>query len=259
MSSETLAIIATSAPSYERTKSSHSIPLATTSYSLLTQSPRLATEPNGTASTTPLPDTIHPQTDEVSRPSTEVLSSFTRSIVLSTNKATSTASPRTDPTSDDYTPTSSLMHMTSLSTVTQTLLPQNTRSALSQSYNSTGVPVETSRFTILSSSRAETLSSSNSLVSSPSLTLLSFNGPVVTYSNTTSWLSLKSSSAEIVSSSSIATSPQEYVRFGISVPQNQSLNNRFRIQLQEDILTVYQNGSAASSGENITLHVSLCF
>ena len=79
---------------------------------------------------------------------------------------------------------------------------------------------------------------------------------------TSSYVSLSSlqkpSTSELVTTSSVVSIPSRiFVRFGISVPLNQSVNNaNFTKALKEGILMAYRNGSLGTSPGNVSISVS---
>lgn len=65
------------------------------------------------------------------------------------------------------------------------------------------------------------------------------------------------SAVDATSSSAFSTSVAIFVRFGISVPRNQSVNDPdFKQSLEDGILLAYQNGSINSSSGNVNISVS---
>lgn len=65
------------------------------------------------------------------------------------------------------------------------------------------------------------------------------------------------SAVDATSSSAFSTSVAIFLRFGISVPRNQSVNDPdFKPSLEEGIRLAYQNGSIDSSSGNVSIIVS---
>ena len=136
---------------------------------------------------------------------------------------------------------------------------KNVSETSSSTLFSSGVPVVTSSFVVLSSSPRPTLSSANvsrtgSLQTHPSSAILA----VTSSSTMTLSYSLRPSSPGLVISSSvIAIPPGIYIRFGISVPLNQSVKDAsFKQQLEKGIFLAYKNGSAGGLLGNVSVMVS---
>ena len=145
-------------------------------------------------------------------------------------------------------------------------VPTANVTAASYSGSSSSIPVVNASFAVLSNSQRSVLSSTNVPATTPfnsasdSIQILP-SGSVSVVSSSYVVLSLSSTPSSLgssaVSSSVVAILPGIYVRFGINVPKNQSLNDgSFENQLREGIFSIYQNGSLDSSSRNVSIHVS---
>ena len=171
---------------------------------------------------------------------------------------TSLNSLQTGRSSNFYVGSSSFMLL--LSSTGPTLPPQNTRSsALLRSHTPSGVPVATSIILTLLPSTRPTLPSVNTSVSDSMQIPLSCDVSVVSSRFVVLSSSLAPSSpwSGVISNSVDPIMPGISVRFGISVPQNQSLNDSsFENQLRKGILSIYQNGSLDASSGDFSIRVS---
>ena len=246
-----LSVNISATPSGQPHSSSYNVPVVS-SHSLLTFPGFTATVP--TANVTAASYSGSSSSVPVVNTNFVVLSNSQRPVVPSTNV------PATTPLNSLQTNRSSYFHVASSSSVLQlsssgpTLPPENTRSsALSRSHTPSGVPVVPSSLLIL------TLPSTNTSASDSIQTPLSVGVSVVSsgYVVLSSSLTQSSLGSSAISSSVDPIPPGIFVRFGINVPKNQSLNDgSFENQLREGIFSIYQNGSLDSSSRNFSVQVS---
>lgn len=271
--------------------SSSTVPVSTSGYSLFTSQRLTATLPTANVSVVPSSQIVPSSGIPIVNSSYLALLSSLTPTVPSTN-VSATSSLQADPSSGVPVMTSSYVVVSFSST--PTLSPENVSATVSlQSHTTDGAAVVTSSFVVFSSSIRPTVSSANvsetallkshplsdsyalrSMVSSFSLrptwpsvlvsatssflTRGSNGTPVVTSSYVVSSSLLRPSSQEaVITSSAVAVPSGIYVRFGISVPLNQSVkNNSFANQLGKGIFAVYQNGSLGASSGNLSVNVS---
>ncbi|KAL9955828.1 hypothetical protein ACROYT_G037213 [Oculina patagonica] len=252
------------------------VPVVTTSYKLQStqeQSKLLTLTSEVTLSQNQSFATTMASANESAIPSTQVPPSSTVPVVTTSHMALSIS-----PSSSVPEQSTISTHVPSVNTSRSQRLTETTASANVSGTSSFQVTVVTTSYIVLSTPLipfTSTQNQSKPLVQTTSMDLSQSqkftyikvsaipssqfhpSSPVATTSYVAPSSSLTLSMTELVATSSVIfKSPGVYVRFAISVPLNDSVENAsFKNTLEKGILAVYQNGTFGGMAENVSVNV----
>lgn len=254
------------------------VPVVTTSYKLQStqeQSKLLTLTSEVTLSQNQSFATTMASANESAIPSTQVPPSSTVPVVTTSHMALSIS-----PSSSVPEQSTISTHVPSVNTSRSQRLTETTASANVSGTSSFQVTVVTTSYIVLSTPLipfTSTQNQSKPLVQTTSMDLSQSqkftyikvsaipssqfhpSSPVATTSYVAPSSSPTLSMTELVATSSVIfKSPGVYVRFAISVPLNDSVENAsFKNTLEKGILAVYQNGTFGGMAENVSVNVSV--